>query len=155
MGPHVNGHRLIGMGLNSWDARYVVSSEAYFTLHLLAIVPIALTNFSWYIASGQNPVTQVKHAGWSVTGELSADTFYMGLPAALLDGLMPQWKQAGWNIMVNCQLMPSSCVCLWPSLTGRSPTMMSAHAVPMCHRPRSAGTYFTPKVHVHFSILYM
>ena len=49
-------------------------------------------------------------------------------PVAFLDGPMRQCEHTGW---VNCHPMPSLCVYLWPSTMGRSPTLRSAHTIPM------------------------
>ena len=86
--------------------------------------------FGRYVVNGQNPVAQVKHAGWSVTGELSADTFHTCLPVALLDGLIlnnciglyllyvPS-ADNGWQVVYAiCQPIPSTRVFLQPSLMG-------------------------------------
>ena len=97
---------------------------------MLAIVPISLRGFSRYVVNGQNPVAQVEHAGWSVTNELSADTFYTCLPVALLDGpilnnyiglhlLYVPSANNGWQVVYAiCQPIPSIRVFLQPSLMG-------------------------------------
>ena len=52
-------------------------------------------------------------------------------PVALHDGLMPQCEHAGWSVQINCQPILSIRVYLWPSLMGQSPTLESAHTIPM------------------------
>ena len=79
-----------------------------------------------------DPVSLVRvhctHAGCSSTP--LAETFHPCPPVALVDEHMPQCHYAGWIARINSQPIPSTCLYLWTSPIGWSPTLLSAYTFP-------------------------